>query len=323
MPPKNKKEICLENPSPAEVLGLRLCDCCLKSNEDSLKILVEIKELQPTHNELRETAHEIREMKHVFKKNENMALAIEKQAIEIKELILKIDNLMSSTTKSMDENKKTPKEWSSLFKEKVEGLVSGGSAQKSVMESWAGVVGEVVKKNVQEVNKEVHLVCKAIEKTNNKIKITNDLEDRANNILLYRVAELKDQDVTKCVSYDKTQVLKLCSQLSGGHIGEFAIKAIFRLGAKSDKIRPILVKFNDKIAKNIIMENLVKIRQLDENLKNVGISHDLNVEQRSERNRLVEEAKKLQSENTGEFMFRVRGPPENMKVIKIKKNAIS
>ena len=69
MPPRNKKEICLENPSPAEVLGLRLCDCCLKSNEDSLKILVEIKELQPTHNELRETAHEIREMKHVLKKN--------------------------------------------------------------------------------------------------------------------------------------------------------------------------------------------------------------------------------------------------------------
>ena len=74
-----------------------------------------------------------------------MALAIEKQAIEIKELILKIDNLTSSTTKSLDENKKTTKEWSSLFKEKVEGLVSGGSAQKSVMESGAGVVGEVVK----------------------------------------------------------------------------------------------------------------------------------------------------------------------------------
>ena len=66
------------------------------------------------------------------------------------------------------------------------------------------------------------------------------------------------------------------------------------------------------------MDNIVTLRELDEKLKNVGISHGLCVEQRSERNRLVEEAKKLQSENKGEFMFRVRGPPGNMEVMKMK-----
>ena len=95
---------------------------------------------------------------------------------------------------------------------------------------------------------------------------------------------------------------------------------MFRLGAKSDKTRPIMVKFFEKKYKNLIMENLSKLKSYKD--RNVGISHDLNKDQRMERNKLVEEAKKLDNDEKGEFVHRVRGSPGNMKIIKIKRNVV-
>ena len=72
--------------------------------------------------------------------------------------------------------------------------------------------------------------------------------------------------------------------------------------------------------KNLIMENLSKLRNLNEKFKGIGISHDLTREQREERKKLVETAIKLQSEDKGEFLYRVRGLPGKMRVVKLKRN---
>ena len=66
------------------------------------------------------------------------------------------------------------------------------------------------------------------------------------------------------------------------------------------------------------MENLNKTEKVGNEFINIGISHDLTVEQRSKCKSLVLEAKEKERSTTGEYIFRVRGPPEDMKVIRLK-----
>jgi len=54
-------------------------------------------------------------------------------------------------------------------------------------------------------------------------------------------------------------------------------------------------------------------------IKKVSISHDLTKIESEECRKLVEEAQKKQSEDSGKFMWRVRGNPGQMKIIKIRK----
>ena len=68
------------------------------------------------------------------------------------------------------------------------------------------------------------------------------------------------------------------------------------------------------------MENLAKLRDADEKFKKLSITHDLTKSERTECKKLVEEAKRKQSEEQGEYYWRVRGAPGLMKVIKIRKH---
>ncbi|ESO12148.1 hypothetical protein HELRODRAFT_158598 [Helobdella robusta] len=149
----------------------------------------------------------------------------------------------------------------------------------SLNKSWAEVAGEM-KNKVQEVNREVSTICKTIEKTSDGIKINNDLEERMHNIIIYQLKQCKDNDKVICNSHDRKQILEICSQLSDGYIKESSIKSIFRLGVRSDKVRPVMVKFYDKRDRNIVMENLKKIKGLSSSLRCIGVNYDLNKEQR-------------------------------------------
>jgi len=54
---------------------------------------------------------------------------------------------------------------------------------------------------------------------------------------------------------------------------------------------------------------LFKLRDAPDKFKNVSITHDLTKKERSECKLLIDEAKKKQSEETGEFLWQVRRPP--------------
>jgi hypothetical protein len=81
-----------------------------------------------------------------------------------------------------------------------------------------------------------------------------------------------------------------------------------------------LIQFREKAIKNQVMESLSKLRQAENKFKNISVTHDLTQQERSECRQLVEEAKKKQQEEQGEFIYRVRGLPGNLKIIKIRKN---
>jgi hypothetical protein len=68
------------------------------------------------------------------------------------------------------------------------------------------------------------------------------------------------------------------------------------------------------------MESLSKLKDMEEMYKKVIFSHDFTNEGRKECKKLVEEAKKKeQDEGLGEYIYRVRGMPGNLKILKIRK----
>ena len=71
--------------------------------------------------------------------------------------------------------------------------------------------------------------------------------------------------------------------------------------------------------KNHIMETTFKLRKTAK-FKDVVISHDMTKLEREQCKKLVADAKQQEAqEPSGEFIFRVRGPPGNMKVVKLRK----
>ena len=210
------------------------------------------------------------------------------------------------------------KEINSSLKDMDKAIAGALEIKAGVNKTWADVVGEM-KQNIQEVNKEVQSAKKVIENSTEAFKMNIDFEERVNNIVIYRMDELDDDNKDNIRINDKKQVLYILSVISDGQVKESSIKSFFRLGSKGDKARPIMVKFFERGDKNLIMENLNKLKNLNDKIRNVSISHDLNREQREERNKLVESAKKLQSEDKGEYLYRVKGLPGKMRVIKIKR----
>ena len=71
--------------------------------------------------------------------------------------------------------------------------------------------------------------------------------------------------------------------------------------------------------KNLIMESLYKLKHAETKFKKIIIAHDMTKTERAQSKRLVAEAK-LQADNdfSGEYIYRVRGLPGQMKVVKFR-----
>jgi hypothetical protein len=70
--------------------------------------------------------------------------------------------------------------------------------------------------------------------------------------------------------------------------------------------------------KNYIMENLNKLRGAKAPLDRLVVCHDMTKDERQECKRLVELAKKQTTEEgSGEWSFKVRGPPGQMAIVRM------
>ena len=96
------------------------------------------------------------------------------------------------------------------------------------------------------------------------------------------------------------------------------IVSIYRLGSKSDtdpKCKPIVLKFVNTSLKLKLIKNAF-------HLNNTGysISIGMTIEERNRQKALLNQKKELEKEEmSGEWEFKIRGPPWDQKTIKIKK----
>ena len=125
---------------------------------------------------------------------------------------------------------------------------------------------------------------------------------------------------------DKQYCMDLLKNVFDIDVQENGIKKAFRLGKKEapkenemNKGRPIMVQFTERSLKNRVMESLIKLKDAPDKFRNIGIGHDLSPSEREISKKLVNEAKEKQQKEAGEFFWRVRGPPGQMKIVRMRK----
>jgi hypothetical protein len=81
-----------------------------------------------------------------------------------------------------------------------------------------------------------------------------------------------------------------------------------------------MLQFRERGIKNRVMESLIKLKDGPVKFRNIGVSHDLTRCEREMCKNMVTEAKEKQlNEAKGEYLWRVRGPPGQMKIVRIRK----
>jgi hypothetical protein len=264
---------------------------CLTCNKSLGTILTTMKRIllnqEDTENELKEFDKCVTRMDTQLKENKNKLSILEADINSLKkekefykkELKTAKDEMKSALC---DIEKKREDDWPKLNEKK-----------------WADIASIQVEKKLYTVSSDLQTVQTAISEANEK-------ESRRNNIIIYNVTERADGTVEDKHKEDKSFVLQLMTSLNTG-VAEEDIKNIYRLGKKSDdgKFRPLLVQFNSRLAKNLAMDNLYRLKNIEARFKGVTISHDMTVKvkEREECRKLVEEAKgKAASDTSGEWL---------------------
>ena len=112
------------------------------------------------------------------------------------------------------------------------------------------------------------------------------------------------------------------NQLQTGVSDEDIVKVI-RLGKYDPSAtdpRLLLVKMPDGHSKNLVMENLYKLKSASADVQNYIVVHDMTKKERDECKQLVTEAKhKTLQETSGDWRYVVRGNPGMTKIVRLRK----
>ena len=239
---------------------------------------------------------------------EDMKKEVGRSKIEYKAEFKKLNEKMADMIKSREE---------SDYEKQIEQIT-----QAFVKDTqWTDIVKKEVNSQIENVSAELSSIQKIGDVTKSMAEVEREKEARSNNIIVYRVTESSDTSFEGRQKHDKAIIIDLMRELIDEDFEEFEIKKTFRLGKMNEdagKQRPILVQFINKMTKNYLMNNLYYLRKTP--YKEVVISHDMTRKERDQCKKLVEEAKKKESEeSSGEWIFRVRGLPGQMKIMKIRK----
>lgn len=204
---------------------------------------------------------------------------------------------------------------------------------KDLVPQWSAIVAKEVDEKMATVSDDMMRVRNTLEEVKHRTDEEKDKERRANNIIIYRVKE-SDKTREEQVKDDKQYCLELFNMVLNVEVKEDDLKGIFRLGKKNvesgeqaaslesgqTKDRPLLVQFRERAQKNRIMESLKRLSTAEDYFKNISINHDLTKTERAECRKLVAEAQKKQEDEQGEYCWRVRGAPGNMKIVRLQKH---
>src|SRR6218665_2374285 len=141
-------------------------------------------------------------------------------------------------------------------------------------EAWTEIVKKRVNEELREVTQKVQVVEKriALQAEEDKMK------ERKNNVIIHRMAESQAAEDKDRNAEDRKSVINLLNNvLNVPCEDKVDIKKVFRHGKPSTagKQRPLHIKFRDAAIKNRVLENLSKLRDADEQLRQISVTHDM------------------------------------------------
>ena len=180
-----------------------------------------------------------------------------------------------------------------------------------VKNSWAQIV-----QNTKSTPIDFRNVVKEALQTQKKEGAEKD--QREMSVINYRAEESTEIEGDKRVQHDKKFFKDLCIDALG--IGEVKAKYLRRLGKpEKGKKRPLRITFEHKSEKELVMRNAKELAQAAIKFKNTSIRYDQSNDERDKIREKVEEAKEM-LKNDLNWVYKVRGPPWDLKIKKFQKH---
>lgn len=198
--------------------------------------------------------------------------------------------------------------------------------------TWADIVKKEVDGRMESVEAEINGVQKVLEERRKEADNEKDREERKNGVVLYNVPEVEGaKSFNEQADADIKFICDIMSYIIDEKIENNELKKILRLGKReyrqqtedSTPCRPLLVVFVNGATKNYIMNSLFRLRKAEERFRKIVINHDMTAVDRAEIREMVSEAKTMEeNDQSGEYIYRVRGQPGQLKIVKIKKRRV-
>jgi len=159
-----------------------------------------------------------------------------------------------------------------------------------------------------------------LQETRTQVKEQLDKEARRNNIIIYRAPESTKATIEEKTQDDRDYALELMNEVLEVDCHIEDIKRMFRMGLRGEHVRPLLIEFKTREVKNLVMESAGRLCGAPDKFKGISVTHDMTLAEREQCKQTVAEAKaKTAADTSGEWKFLVRGPPGEMKVIRVRK----
>lgn len=187
---------------------------------------------------------------------------------------------------------------------------------------WTDVVKKEVVNNLENMRDNIQEIEKTAVQTKSYVEEARDKESRRKNIVIYRVKESDAESYKDRLGHDTHLVYELLRHTTRMGEDDVGLAKIVRFGKREDgRVRPLLIEFENIAHKNLLMQNVYKMKEAPDIIKSMIITHDLTQGERDECKKLVQEARdREENEQSGEWVYRVRGPPGNMKIVRWRKN---
>ncbi|CAC5382826.1 unnamed protein product [Mytilus coruscus] len=158
------------------------------------------------------------------------------------------------------------------------------------------------------------------ETVTNVLEEINERKSRENNLIVFGIPEIDDESKEVRDNTDKEKLNELFTDCKI-KLDKENLKTVKRLRKfnKEKLNRPILVKLPSAEPKITLFRNIHYIKT-NPKYEKVGVSNDLTQAEREQEKRFWDQARRqTEEEVSGDYHFKVRGPPWARKVVKLKK----
>ena len=231
----------------------------------------------------------------------------------------KLDNQLEDLKTEIADLKAVKQEFANMNKE-----------QNKTSKLWSDIV------NGDGSGKEAFASTIAKQVVDQSARVTTDRESRENNVIIFNAEESSSDQGPERKKHDEKIFEDLCTFINETPISVKSVRRIGKLeekqsitendtdaeaeeaSATQNKVRPIKVCFSNSFDKRKFFSRLSKLKEAPAGLKDIRVQHDLSPEQREATKKLLSEAyAKNQSEAPLNFLYKVRGPPHALKIVKV------
>ena len=193
---------------------------------------------------------------------------------------------------------------------------------------WSDIVRNGVPNSVdtnhEKAEKFASKIADQVVQKSNEVMYDRDAKEK--NVIMFNVVESTQGNITEKRKDDQDFLAHFCEQIKLQPLQTRKIVRIGKIKAPPEnnqdeatpKPRPLKVCFNSVFDKRMFLSNLYHLKNAVDPFKSVQVNHDLTDEDRSLTKQLLKEAyDKNQSEKPEAFLYKVRGPPGAIKVVKV------